>query len=85
MVELDDEGEFRVFAIEIPPDLEERLLDEAREAKIDELERIEEETGEKQHTLVADDELELDWAQVPETSDRPHRRHAARLRPHRRA
>ena len=66
VVELDDEGEFRVFAIEIPADLEERLLDEAREAKIDELERLEEETGEKQHTLVADDELELDWDQVPE-------------------
>ena len=66
IVELDDEGEFRVFAIEIPADLEERLLDEAREAKIDELEHIEEETGEKQHTLVADDELELDWDQVPE-------------------
>jgi N utilization substance protein A len=66
MVELDDEGEFRVYAIEIPDDLEERLLDEAREAKIDELERIEEETGEKQHTLIDDDELELDWDQVPE-------------------
>ena len=31
-VELDEEGEFRVFAIEIPEDLEERLLDEARNA-----------------------------------------------------
>src|SRR2546425_10530604 len=66
VVVLDDEGEFRVFGIEIPKDLETRLLDEAREAKIEELERIEEETGEKQHTLVADDELELDWDQVPE-------------------
>ena len=43
---LDDEGEFRVFSIDIPSDIEERLLDEAREAAIDELERIEEETGE---------------------------------------
>src|SRR5207248_1567997 len=42
MVELDDEGEFKVFAVEIPAELEERLLDEAREAKIDELERLEE-------------------------------------------
>jgi N utilization substance protein A len=66
MVELDDEGEFKVFAVEIPADLEERLLDEAREAKIDELERIEEETGERQHTLIDDNELELDWDQVPE-------------------
>ena len=49
-----------------PADLEERLLDEAREAAIDELERIEEETGERQHTLVSDDDLELDWSQVPE-------------------
>jgi transcription termination/antitermination protein NusA len=66
VVELDDEGEFRVFSIEIPGDLEERLLDEAMESKIEELERLEEETGEKQHTLINQDELELDWDQVPE-------------------
>src|SRR6187397_2327057 len=65
-VELDDEGEFRVFALDIPEDLEARLLDEARERAIDELERIEEETGEKQHTLIVDDELDLDWEQVPD-------------------
>ena len=65
-VELDDEGEFRVFSIEIPGDLETRLLDEAMEAKIEELEQLEEETGEKQHTLINQDELELDWDQVPE-------------------
>jgi N utilization substance protein A len=66
VVELDDEGEFRVYSIEIPDDLEERLLDEAREAALVELERIEEETGEKQHTLVTDGDLDLDWSQVPE-------------------
>ena len=66
MVELDDEGEFKVFAVEIPADLEERLVDEAREATIDELERNEEETGERQHTLINMDELDLDWAQVPD-------------------
>ncbi|HUP33650.1 MAG TPA: transcription termination factor NusA [Gaiellaceae bacterium] len=66
VVELDDEGEFRVYSIEIPEDLETRLLDEAMEAKIDELERLEDETGEKQHTLINQDELELDWDQVPE-------------------
>ena len=63
---LDEEGDFRVFSIEIPADLEERLVEEAREAAIDELERIEEETGERQHTLISDADLELDWAQVPE-------------------
>ena len=51
VVELDDEGDFRVFSIELPADLEERLLDEARERTLDELERLEEETGERQHTL----------------------------------
>ena len=66
IVELDDEGEFRVFSIEIPSDLEVRLLDEAMEAKIDELERLEEETGERQHTLISEDDLDLDWSQVPE-------------------
>jgi N utilization substance protein A len=65
-VELDDRGDFRVFAIEIPPDLEERLLDEARERAFEELERIEEETGEKNHTLLSDDDLDLDWSEVPE-------------------
>jgi len=66
VVELDEEGEFRVFSIEIPKDLEERLLDEAMEAKLEELERLEEETGEKQHTLVSEADLDLDWSQVPE-------------------
>jgi N utilization substance protein A len=65
-VELDDRGDFRVYAIEIPDDLEERLLDEARERALDELERIEEETGEKNHTLLADEDLELDWSEVPD-------------------
>jgi transcription termination/antitermination protein NusA len=65
-VELDDRGDFRVYAIELPEDLELRLLDEARERALDELERIEEETGEKNHTLLADDDLEIDWSQVPD-------------------
>ena len=65
-VELDDVGDFRVFAIELPEDLEVRLLDEARERALDELERIEEETGEKNHTLLTDDDLDVDWSQVPE-------------------
>ncbi len=65
-VELDDEGEFKVFSIEIPADIEERLIDEARERALDDLERIEEETGEKNHTLLADDDLELDMSEIPE-------------------
>ncbi len=65
-VELDDAGDFRVYAIELPADLEERLLDEARERALDELERIEQESGEKNHTLLSDDDLVLDWSQVPE-------------------
>jgi N utilization substance protein A len=64
-VKLDEEGEFRVDGIEIPSDIEVRLLEEAREARIAELERVEEETGERQHTLVADEDLDLDWSQVP--------------------
>ncbi len=64
-VKLDGEGEFRVFGIEIPKDVEVRLVEEAREERIAELERIEEETGERQHTLIADEDLDLDWAQVP--------------------
>ncbi|MGH3048764.1 MAG: NusA N-terminal domain-containing protein, partial [Gaiellaceae bacterium] len=65
-VELDERGDFRVYSIEIPADLEVRLLEEARERTLDELERIEEETGEKNHTLLTDDDLDLDWSQVPE-------------------
>src|SRR5512143_4090817 len=65
-VELDDEGEFRVIAIHMPPDLEERLLDDARERALSELERIEEETGERNHTLLSDDDLEIAWDEVPE-------------------
>ena len=65
-VKLDDAGEFRVFSIEIPEDIEVRLLEDAREARIQELERIEEETHERQHTLITDEDLDLDWSQVPE-------------------
>src|SRR5215210_9131439 len=65
-VEIDDAGDFRVYSIELPADLEERLLDEARERTIDELERLEAENGERSHTLVQDDDLDLDWSQVPE-------------------
>src|SRR5918911_1097948 len=65
-VEMDDGGDFRVYSIELPPDIEERLLDEARERKLEELERLEEETGERQHTLISDDDLDIDWSHVPE-------------------
>src|SRR5213592_1458721 len=66
-VEMDDgTGDFRVFSVELPSDIEERLLDEARERKLEELERLETETGEKNHTLLSDEDLELDWSEVPE-------------------
>src|SRR5215471_3846465 len=65
-VEMDDSGDFRVFSVELPPDIEERLLDEARERKLEELERLEEETGERQHTLISDDDLDIDWSDVPD-------------------
>jgi transcription termination/antitermination protein NusA len=65
-VVMDDLGDFRVFSIELPADVEERLIDEARERKLDELERLEEETGERQHTLISDDDLEIDWSDIPD-------------------
>jgi transcription termination/antitermination protein NusA len=43
-----------------------RLLDDARERKLDELERLEEETGERQHTLISDDDLDVDWTDIPD-------------------
>ena len=66
-VEMDDHtGDFRVFSVELPADIEERLLDEARERKLEELEKLEEETGERQHTLISDDDLDIDWSDVPD-------------------
>jgi N utilization substance protein A len=65
-VEMDERGDFRVYSIELPADIEERLLDEARERKLEELERLEEETGERQHTLISDDDLDIDWSEVPD-------------------
>src|ERR687883_295738 len=64
-VELDENGDFRVYSIELPPDVEERLLDEARERALEELERLEAETGERSHTLITDDDLDIDWSDVP--------------------
>ena len=84
-VELDDKGDFRVFSIELPPDIEERLLDEARERALEELERLEVENGEKSHTLLNDTDLEIDWSDVDPRHRRARGRDAARLRPDRRA
>jgi N utilization substance protein A len=65
-VVLDEAGDFRVFSIELPGDVEERLIEEARERKLEELEALEVETGERQHTLISDDELEIDWSDIPD-------------------
>jgi transcription termination/antitermination protein NusA len=65
-VEMDDGGDFRVYSIELPGDVEERLLDDARERKLEELEKLEEETGERQHTLISDDDLDIDWSDIPD-------------------
>jgi N utilization substance protein A len=65
-VKVDEKGDFRVYSIELPPDIEERLIEEARERKFEELEALEAETGERSHTLVSDDDLDVDWSEVPE-------------------
>src|SRR5439155_189753 len=66
-VELDrGEGDFRVFSIDLPKDIEERLIEEARERAITELEQIEDENGERSHTLINDDDLDIDWTDVPD-------------------
>src|SRR3712207_1891757 len=65
-VEVDENGDFRVYSIELPGDIEERLLDEAREQALQELERLEAENGERSHTLLSDDDLDIDWSDVPE-------------------
>ncbi|MGZ6727483.1 MAG: transcription termination factor NusA [Gaiellaceae bacterium] len=67
VVELDrSEGDFRVFSIELPADIEERLLEEARERVLTELEAAEAENGERSHVLVTDEDLDIDWSDVPE-------------------
>src|SRR5919205_3557214 len=65
-VELDSGGDFKVYAVELPADIEERLLDEARERAITELEAAEAENGERSHVLVTDEDLVIDWSDVPE-------------------
>src|SRR2546427_707413 len=64
IVEIDEQGDFRVFAVELPSDIEERLIEEARERKLEELEALEVETGERSHTLISDDDLDVDWSDV---------------------
>jgi transcription termination/antitermination protein NusA len=59
-------GDFRVWSIELPKDIEERLLDEARERELTALELAEAESGERSHTLISDDDLAIDWSDVPE-------------------
>jgi transcription termination/antitermination protein NusA len=65
-VELDSGGDFRVWSVELPADVEERLMDEARERAITELEAAEIENGERSHTLITDDDLAIDWSDVPD-------------------
>ena len=60
-------GEFLVWAIDLPADLEEKLLEEARERALQELEAAEEENGERSNTLITDEDLDIDWSQVPMT------------------
>src|SRR6266536_2381857 len=50
IVEIDELGDFRVFAVELPADIE----------------GLEVETGERSHTLISDDDLDVDWSDVPE-------------------
>jgi transcription termination/antitermination protein NusA len=66
VVEIDEQGDFRVYAVELPPDIEERLIEEARERKLEELEALEVETGERSHTLISDDDLDVDWSEISE-------------------
>src|SRR5438046_9378066 len=65
-VEMDDGGDFRVFSIELPADIEVRLIDDERERKLEELERLEEETGERQPAIISADDLDIDRSNVPE-------------------
>src|SRR3982750_4860480 len=67
VVELDkQEGDFRVFSIELPADIEEQLIEEARERVLTELEAAEAENGERSHVLVTDEDLDIDWSEVPD-------------------
>lgn len=65
-VEVDELGDWRVYALDIPEDLGSRLLDEALERRYEELERLEEESGRHQNTLIHDEDLEIDWNEVPD-------------------
>ena len=60
-------GDFRVFSIELPADIEERLVEEARERAIAELEQAEIENGERSHTLIRTRTSIIDWSGVPRT------------------
>src|SRR2546430_16621702 len=52
-VEMDDDtGDFRVFSVELPADIEERLLDEARQRKLEEPHKLEEGTSDRQGTPI---------------------------------
>src|SRR5258705_11661462 len=50
IVEIDELGDFRVFAVELPPDIEDRLIEEARDRKLEGLEALEAEPGERPPT-----------------------------------
>jgi N utilization substance protein A len=58
VVELDELGEFRVYSIDIPKELEERLLDEARERAIEDLEKILQRIREAERAMMYDEYID---------------------------
>src|SRR5204862_53273 len=76
-VELDDEGDFRVYSIEIPADLEERLVEEAREHALEALERDEGPAG---HPLAPRPRADQDAVRARGAGDRRRARRDPRRR-----
>ena len=64
---IDDAGDFRVFGDPHAGGSGGAPARGGRSAPTTSFEKIEEETGEKQHTLVTDDDLEIDWDQSQKT------------------
>jgi hypothetical protein len=66
-VKLDANGEGRVYSRAIPEDVERSLVEHAREVYTAVFAQLAETSAEREFPIPADDDLQLDWARVPES------------------
>ena len=78
-------GDFRVFSIELPAGHRGAAARRGARARARGARAARGGDRRASHTLISDDDLDIDWSRGPRGADQARGRHAGELRPHRRA